>query len=89
MAMAIYYPVALFTNLNALSGIDSQGYQGWRIMVAKFALHIAPFPLVLALATHKKGVSCPAQGKDTPTENTKRRLPRRLLVRGFCFGQTL
>jgi hypothetical protein len=43
MAMAVYYPVALLTNLDALSGIDSQRYKGWRIMVAKFALHIAPF----------------------------------------------
>ena len=63
--MAIYHPVALFTDLDTLSGIDSQGYQGWRIMVAKFALHIVPFLLVFALATHRKGVSCPAQGKDT------------------------
>jgi hypothetical protein len=87
--MAIYHLIALFTDLNALSCINSQRYQGWRITVAKFALHFAPFLFIFALATHKKGVSCPAQGKDTPTENTKRRLPRRLLVRGFCFGQTL
>jgi hypothetical protein len=87
--MAVYHPVAFFTDLDALPGIDSQRYQGWHVMVAKFALHIVPFLLVFALVMHKKGVSCPAQGKDTPTKNTKRRLPRRLLVRGFCVGQTL
>jgi hypothetical protein len=65
--MAIYHPVAFLTNLDALSGIDSQGYQDWRITGAKIALHIVPFLLVFALATHKKG-GILAQGKDTPLQ---------------------
>ena len=69
--MAIYRPVALFTDFNALYGIDPQLCQGWSITVTKLALHIVPFLSAFALATHKKGVSCPAKGKDTPTKTQK------------------
>ena len=70
--MAVYHPVAFFTDLNALSGIDSQGYQGWRITVAKFALHIVPFLFVFALAMHKKGVSCPPHRARIPLQKTQK-----------------
>jgi hypothetical protein len=70
--MAVYHPVAFVTDLDALSGINSQRYQGWGIMVAKFALHIVPFLLVFALATHKKGVSCPRTGQRYPLQKTQK-----------------
>ena len=64
--MAIYRLIALLADLDALSGIDSQDYQGWSVVMAKITFHITPFLTIVVLATHKKGASCPATGWDTP-----------------------
>jgi len=79
--MTVYRLVALVADLNTLPCVNTQVYQARGVLVTKFALHIFSF---LALATHKKRGILTAQGKDTPTKSTKRRLPRRLPVRG-CF----
>jgi hypothetical protein len=70
--MTVYRPVALVADLNALSSINTQGYQTSDAFATEVALHFSPF---LALATHKKGVSHATQGRNTPTKSTKRRLP--------------
>ena len=80
--MAVYRVVALLTDLNTLPCINTQGYQTSDAFATEAANHFSPF---LALATHKKGVFHATQGRNTPYKNsTKRRLPRRLSVRG-CF----
>jgi hypothetical protein len=81
MAMGVYLVVALIADLNALSSINTQGYQTSDAFATEVANHFSPF---LALATHKKGVFHATQGRNTPTKKAQKGGYRRLFVRG-CF----
>jgi hypothetical protein len=72
MAMAIYHPVTFFTNLDALSGINSQRYQGWRIMAAKFALHVVPLSVgTCPRNVQKRGILPPHRAR-IPLQKTQK-----------------
>ena len=62
--MVVYRLVAILADPNALRCVNPQLCQTRGILATELALHFSPF---LALITNKKGVSCPAQGRDTPS----------------------
>jgi hypothetical protein len=84
--MAVYRLVALVADLNALSSINTQGYQTSHAFSTEGANHFSPF---LAHATHKKGVFHATQGRNTPTKKAQKGGYRRPFVRGCSRSNAL
>jgi len=84
MTVGVYRFIAPLTDLDALPCVETQVYQALHVLVAEVALHSFSF---LALATQKGGFLTPHRARKPPYESdTKRRLDRRLPVRGCVCG---
>ena len=71
--MAIYRPVALFTDLDALRGIGPQYYQTWRIVPAKFTVHGIPLSVdICPRKRTEKGYPALRTGHGYPLQKTQK-----------------
>ena len=71
-AMAVYLPVTFRTDLDAVSGIDSQDYQAWGLMAAKLALHFVPLSVgICPRRAQKRGIPPPHRAR-IPLQKTQK-----------------